>query len=171
MQQCIQLTGTNQPWGLTTLFFLGRTKVGLIKNKYIMASRVFEINNIMTKFPFSQFSLVFDPVSIAKWPHPFPSRTRKLSISAAMVLHLRVRESSSVPGLIFLKGRFEKNLPFFYAKSALGKLNMLSVWYDVQNTWHVSLHYLLTFIGTTVEIPRERLSWILVSRLIKLWNE
>lgn len=41
-------------------------------------------------------------MSIAKWPHPFPSRTRQLSTSAAMVLCKRAWESSSMPEDFFV---------------------------------------------------------------------
>ena len=37
---------------------------------------------------------------IAKGPHPIPSRTRKLSPSAPMVLCLKTWESRSLPGFI-----------------------------------------------------------------------
>lgn len=41
------------------------------------------------------------PVPIARRLHPFPFRTRPLRVSAAMVLHNRVWESSAVPGFFF----------------------------------------------------------------------
>lgn len=37
-------------------------------------------------------------VAIARGPHPIPSRTRKLRLSAPMILHLKVWESRSLPG-------------------------------------------------------------------------
>ena len=37
-------------------------------------------------------------VIIAKGPHPIPSRTRKLSPSAPMVLCLKIWESRTLPG-------------------------------------------------------------------------
>ena len=37
-------------------------------------------------------------VIFAKGPHPIPSRTRKLSPSAPMVLYLKIRESRTLPG-------------------------------------------------------------------------
>ena len=40
-----------------------------------------------------------DRVVIARGPHPIPSRTRSLSLSAPMVLCLKARESRSPPGL------------------------------------------------------------------------
>ena len=40
-----------------------------------------------------------DRVVIARGPHPIPSRTRSLSLSAPMVLCLKARESRSLPGL------------------------------------------------------------------------
>jgi hypothetical protein len=45
-------------------------------------------------------------VLLAKLSHPFPSRTRTLRTSAAMVLHFRVRESSTVPSFLILKRIF-----------------------------------------------------------------
>ena len=39
-------------------------------------------------------------VVIARGPHPIPSRTRSLSLSAPMVLCLKARESRSLPGLL-----------------------------------------------------------------------
>ena len=41
--------------------------------------------------------LVIFPVAIAEGPHPIPSRTRKLSPLAPMVLHIFVWESRSLP--------------------------------------------------------------------------
>ena len=42
-------------------------------------------------------------VIIAKGPHPIPSRTRKLSPPAPMVLCLKTWESRSLPGLKIMK--------------------------------------------------------------------
>ena len=42
-------------------------------------------------------------VIIAKGPHPIPSRTRKLSPSAPMVLCLKIWKSRTLPGLKFMK--------------------------------------------------------------------
>ena len=41
-----------------------------------------------------------DSVVIAKVVHPIPSRTRPLSPSALMILHLKVWESRSLPSLL-----------------------------------------------------------------------
>ena len=41
----------------------------------------------------------FELVAMARTKHPFPSRTRRLRASAAMILHVRMRESSSLPAL------------------------------------------------------------------------
>ena len=43
------------------------------------------------------------PVVRAKGPHPFPSRTRKLSPSAPMLLGPEPWESRPVPGTLYLK--------------------------------------------------------------------
>ena len=42
-------------------------------------------------------------VIIAKGPHPIPSRTRKLSPSAPMVLCLKIWESRTLPGFKIMK--------------------------------------------------------------------
>ena len=42
-------------------------------------------------------------VIIAKGPHPIPSRTRKLSPSAPMVLCLKIWKSRTLPGLKIMK--------------------------------------------------------------------
>ena len=49
----------------------------------------------------SHASQVHGLVTMARRKHPFPSRTRSLRVSAAMVLHFRVRESSSLPALSY----------------------------------------------------------------------
>ena len=42
-------------------------------------------------------------MSIARRLHPFPFRTRSLRVSAAMVLYIRVWESSTMPGFFLSK--------------------------------------------------------------------
>ncbi len=44
-------------------------------------------------------SFFIDLVAFAGFLHPFPFRTRPLNALAPMVLHLKMRESRSLPGL------------------------------------------------------------------------
>ena len=72
-----ELTGTNQPCGLIFM--------NLDRRPPICFS-----NSLCNSF---------FPVTMARGKHPFPSRTRPLRLSAAMVLRRRPWESSTLPGL------------------------------------------------------------------------
>ena len=39
-------------------------------------------------FGFERINLSYDPVTIEKWSHPVPSRTRKLSTSSASIAEM-----------------------------------------------------------------------------------
>ena len=71
MRQRIQLTGTNRPCGLTTLHSYNCSSLGCTREStYTIAIRF--------------------PVAMPEGPHPFPSRTRKLSPPGPMVLQGRL---------------------------------------------------------------------------------
>ena len=63
----------------------------------------------------SRYAMIFEfPVTMAEGPHPIPSRTRKLSPPAPMVLHGKtVWESRTSPGF-FIKAPGRKIGGFFY---------------------------------------------------------
>ena len=91
-QQCVKLTGTNCSIGLIVLIF---------------SICEFMSTQYLTYLSFAGL------VTMAKCLNPIPSRTRPLNTSALMVLHLKVWESKSLPGL--LKTNKQKHiLPFFF---------------------------------------------------------
>ena len=72
-------------------------------------------------------------VTLAEGVHPFPSRTRKLSPPAAMVLHTRVWESSTLPRLILEAVSFRIWLLFYLHDTAFIKqVNN----YKTLESWH-----------------------------------
>ena len=77
-QQCVKLTGTNCSIGLIVLIF---------------SICEFMSTQYLTYLSFAGL------VTMAKCLNPIPSRTRPLNTSALMVLHLKVWESKSLPGL------------------------------------------------------------------------
>ena len=106
----MELTVTNSPFGLTIKFYCGYRVVATPcgtrgGNRVVSAQRR---RCARFKRTPSIFKKIFDPVrtgvsplcerfqeidfwvTIARGSHPFPSRTRKLSLSAPMVLHARV---------------------------------------------------------------------------------
>ena len=95
-QQCAQLTGTNRP-------------IGLIRSGKGMASRHPNpdriLPNVSQKPGHTDVALNPVPgsssglVAMARAKHPIPSRTRKLSAAAPMVLRQKTRESRSPPDL------------------------------------------------------------------------
>jgi hypothetical protein len=80
-QQCVELTSTNWPCGLTILFFILPTQVGRREKRKNMVRVEFENNPAKTE----RFEYRF-PVAMAEGQHPIPSRTRQLSPPAPMVL-------------------------------------------------------------------------------------
>ena len=69
-------------------------------NKAVLYNFLFYWNFEITSVVFlnSCFYCIFFPVSIAGLKLTFPSRTRSIRSLATMVLHIRVWESSSMPG-------------------------------------------------------------------------
>src|SRR5690606_38634497 len=71
------------------------------------------IFSILSGFERMKFS--YSLVAIAKRSHPFPSRTRKLSSSAPMVVRVRPCESRTLPGFYIIIGglaQLGEHLPY-----------------------------------------------------------
>jgi hypothetical protein len=92
-QQCVELTVTNSPFGLTIKFYC-RYRV---ENANLVSPSIFKEISHRTELIRRLISKQFWVIP-AKGSHPFPSRTRKLSPSAPMVLHApSVWESRTSP--------------------------------------------------------------------------
>ena len=93
-QQCVKLTGTNCSIGLIVLIF---SICEPMSTRYL------------TYLSFAGL------VTMAKCLNPIPSRTRSLNTSALMVLHLKVWESRSLPGLLKTNNQHSNILLLFFA--------------------------------------------------------
>ena len=90
MQQCIELTVTNSPFGLTVKFTLHNKsdRIRLVSQFCSAVARQYSsLSHEFVSRLHRRLQRVW--VTIARGSHPFPSRTRQLSPSAPMVLHWR----------------------------------------------------------------------------------
>ena len=106
-QQCVQLTGTNYSIDLIDLI---SPCAGFIVGFNIAPT----LSAFSSQISINSISYCADLVTMAKRLNPIPSRTRKLNALAPMVLHLKVWESRSLPGLRNMKSSvsfFTSHLP------------------------------------------------------------
>src|SRR6266404_1562467 len=86
-QQCVKLTSTNRPFGLIiklsqSVFEEAQRMRYRLFCTLLSHSRFFARDELRN--PFASFEF---PVVIPRGSHPFPSRTRKLSLAGPMILH------------------------------------------------------------------------------------
>ena len=65
----------------------------------VVASKLRKDHGSVSGFQGTRGSLGKGPAAMARWAHPFPSRTRKLSTAAAKVAPMG--ENSALPGFFF----------------------------------------------------------------------
>ena len=92
----MKLTVTNSPFGLTIKFYC-EYRVGFLVRFAFKQLCSDSVSGIARQYSFAGRGVLLPRphdlnlwVIVAKGSHPFPSRTRKLSPSAPMVLHARV---------------------------------------------------------------------------------
>ena len=101
-QQCVELTVTNSPFGLTIKFYCRHRVAAAVLwvGPSIFISRKWTRMDANVCGGFARAGRIQNRfwVIVARGSHPFPSRTRKLSPSAPMVLHApSVWESRTLP--------------------------------------------------------------------------